>query len=520
MNQNVADNFNENHNDNSDDNQIEDSQNNHIGKNFLFSLAITIIIGCVNVAYPIVIGLISGPEIIGKFSVIFYYSTLIAIPIANGIAPALSRFIAANSVENENQIELICYRMSIFYTLISYIIFAIINYTIIKLSNFDFFIILSLLTLIIFHYLFRKFYQGKENFRELLIIELVSFAIFLPFMVIFYILPHYLNITVLDKFYFLFFPQIIYHFIFDIWVFLKKRKILFTKPSRDFFKFPSKTKNILKYAVLVGSGSLFALGTSQVQIIISEIFLTEFQLGVLSFWNSAMAPILLLAITLSSILVPRITNIIKSKTNLEYKFIDYLNRGLLLLLYPIVGFFFTIIAAYPELLDFITLSKYDMVTYWLVTLFLCFQAFKKLLTSITISFYSSTEKNARINTITSFIYSLIVSIIWVILVPRYGIFGFAGGLAIGGFIDSVLTQIIALFISKKKIGKHVLILVIFDIIIIASLLIIQYWIEIIGIIFWVVILIPSIIFGIRYILKVMRNIDFSRKYKSSTIIEE
>jgi len=485
--------------------------------NFLFSAMIVAIIGVVNILYPILIGLLQIPEITGDFSILINWTSFVSIPIVNGIAPAISRFIAANSISNKDEIIKTGLKISIFYTIFAIVFVPIIGIFVFSLSLLDIMIITLLLLGMLFHYLFRHSLQGQENFSDLFIIELISFIVFIISTVLFVILPYFLGWKMAENFYLLFLPMILFHLTFNIFYAIKYYKNI---KLDNIIRFPNVTKNILKYTLFVGLGSLFSLGINQIQIIISDLYLNDFEVGVLGFWSSAIAPITLLSIVISSIIVPRVTNLSRENTNLVNSFINKLNWALMLIILPIFALIFVLITCYPSILDFISLSKYQMNIYWLIPILLCFQIINSLLTVPTICYFSSNEEHVKYNPIISLIYAISVIVSWIILVPKLGIFGFATGIAIGAFIYGISVQILAFFISSKDIGKHVLVLVFAYLLIALSIFLLNYIPNLILIIIWSVLVLPSTYFGIRMIITIIKNEDYSSSPIEETIDEE
>lgn len=486
---------------------------NKIGSNFVSSLFITLIVGSVNVVYPLVIGLLYGPEIMGKFSILLYWVSFLSIPIVNGIGPATTRFIAAGKIVDAINIENISSRLTLFYIFLISFIFPILSFTVFNLTIIEFFLIMIILILFMFHYLVRNILQGMENFSYLFKLEVISFGCFLPFMIVLGILPKVLGWDVNSFLYSFFVPIIIFHIACNIIFLISRIKQI---SLRNFFKFQSITKNILLYALLVGLGSLFGIGTTQIQVIISDKFLSDFELGVLSFWNSAVTPINLLAVTIGTVLLPRITNLRKNETKLELRLVNLANWGLTLIIGPIVGLIFILTSYYINVLEKLTLSKYNMDIYWPVFILLCSQVINSLLANPTVSFFSSSEKNVRINPFISFIFSLSVIVSWIIFVPMYGVFGFVLGMAIGGVMYNLTIQITALIITKGKIGCHIFLnLFYYALNAVFVFLLIEKW-SIVGVsIIWSTLAIPAIIFGLLFIFKIFRKDDFSLTYQSS-----
>jgi O-antigen/teichoic acid export membrane protein len=485
---------------------MEQSKNS-VASNFLYSLFIILIIGIVNLGYPLLIGLLYSPETMGNFSILFNWSFFLAIPIANGIAPAISRFIAASKGNETSQLNRLGEKLTIFYLILAMIIFPLIGVFLFHLTIYDFLIVMFMLVAILFHYLFRYSLQGQERFRRLFKLELIAFAFFIPFMILFGVLPNVLGWTSLLNLHWLFLPIIMYHVIFDILFFFIEIKRINLK---KIFSFPEITKKILLYALLVGAGSLFSLGISQFQIIISDNYLGEFEVGVLGFWDSAIKPISLISVAIGALTVPRITNLRKSEERHDIPFVNSMNYGLTLLLMPLFGLVFLIIAGFPNIFDYLGIAKYQTSTYWWIPILLGYQILNNLLATPTISFYSSSEKKVIVNPIVSFVYSLIVILSWLLLVPKWGIWGFASGIAIGSLFFSFLIQIIVLFMTKGRIGLHLILSFIFTLLGVGSVFLLQYTLmDWLVIMVWTLLLVPSIVFGIRTIVKVLKNKDYS-----------
>ncbi|MHA1442396.1 MAG: hypothetical protein ACTSPK_11115 [Candidatus Heimdallarchaeota archaeon] len=488
---------------------MEVENNKKIPFNLLFSFLIILIIGLVNFAYPIFIGLIYDAETMGGFSVLMNWAGFLSIPIANGIAPAVSRYIAANKKDEVPKFNKLGAKLSLFYLAFALVIYPIISLTLFSFTVLDMFIVIMLFLTFTFHYLFRYSLQGQEKFKHLFKIEIISFCIFIPFMVIFSLLPYLLHWENLTGNIFLFLPVIVYHLAFDvIYVIIDRKNIQIKK----LFSFPDVTKKILLYALLVGAGTLFSLGVSQIQIIISDKFVSDFDVGVLGFWDSAIKPIALISVALGAMTIPRITNLRFSKERYDEPFVNSLNFVLTLILYPLFGLIFILMGSYPQVLDILTNNNYNMSLNWLIPILLAFQILNNLLATPTISYYSSSEKKVIYNPIVSFIYSIIVIISWVILVPKFGIFGFAGGIAIGSFFFSVILQVIALVVTKRKIGMHVFVLLGLYLVSAGAIVLLDYWSHILIISLWSAISVPLIGLGIYLVVKLLKRNEYNLDY--------
>jgi len=484
--------------------------NQTISRNFLFSTVVTLIIGIVNMLYPLVVGLFNDVEIMGDFTILIFWSVILSIPIQNGLSPALSRFIAASDEDDEQPLKSLSLKISAIYLLIVFMSFPFLGYYLFIIDLLEVFVIIALFSVSIFHYLFRNMLLGQEKFKQLFLIEIVSLVIFLMFAVFFGILPGILNWSHLERDYYFCIPIIAYHFTFNaLFLLFIYRKFTF----RKFFKFPSITKNILKYSFLIGFGSILGLGINKLQIIISEKYLSSFEVGVLSFWNYAIAPLLLLSIALGAILLPRVSNLHKYKYDLINPFINKTNWAVSLFITPLLGSILLLIAIFPNLLAFSALSKYQSNIYWPIIILLGLQATTSLLSTPTMAYFSSSEKKVIFNLLISLIYTISIIISWVLLIPNYGIFGFAIGIAIGGLTSSISTQIIALIVTKGKIGLHIL----FEILIYCffglNIYLIKYWLYL-PIILWFVFSFPVFIIGIRLFISILTKKDYSIRYKN------
>lgn len=487
------------------------SKNKTIGGSFLYSFFVTVISGLVIVAYPLTIGLAFGPETMGDFSVLFYWSTFLSIPIANGIAPAIARYIAANKKTDSVVYQTIGLKLTLFYILIISIIFPILSFTVFNLEVVEFLIVLPLIFLTITHYLIRYIMQGQEKFKGLLKLELIAFSVFLPFMVLFSILPNVLQWTNLSAFYFLLIPIIIFHLTIDlIFIIPKLKKVDF----KSFFKFPEITKKILLYSLFIGLGSIFGLGTSQMQIIISDLYVDAFEVGVLSFWTSAVVPINIISVALGAILLPRITNLRKVDHNLTQRLVNSINWSFSLLIVPIAGLIFLLFSGYPNFLNVITFNKYDMEYYWPIVILLIYRAVNYLLSSPTTAYFSSFEKKVMINPIASFIFSLSAVLTWIFLVPILEpidrIFGFAIGIAIGGLLSHIIVQTVALIITKGKIGFHFLFGIFFFGLNVLGIFLLDKWNYVWVFVPWSIVSAPIIAYGIYLLIKTLTNEGFSQ----------
>ena len=485
----------------------DNKENKTLGKNFSFSLAITIIIGTVNMAYPILIGLLYGPEIIGNFSVLFYWSTLLNIPISNGLAMSITRYVAANDQKESFSLENLGIKISFLYLLGVIIIYPIIGLLFFSLEILEVVIILFLLINLAFHYLFRKIMQGQEKFRFLFYLELFSFVIFIPIMILLCILPYFLNwFNTSNPLFFLFLPVIIYHLLFNILFIISFReKISINK----LFKFPPETKRILLFALFIALGALFSIGMSQIQIVVSNEYLNTIELGVLSFWTAAIAIINIFTVAIGSLLLPRTTNLKMIDDTTSKKFINSMNWALTLIIAPLSSAIFVLFATYPIILDVITLYKFDMTKYWLIAILLCYKEVNLLIIEPTMALIFSSESKIRFYPIASFLSSISIVILWIFLTPLYGVFGFALGIAAGSAVLVLINLIYILIVTKKIVGTHIIIFLTNSLFSIGSLFIVYFWHNFILLIVWLIISIIAAGFGINLLLKILKDEKFT-----------
>jgi len=176
---------------------------------------------------------------------------------------------------------------------------------------------------------------------------------------------------------------------------------------------------------------------------------------------------------------------------------------------------FLLIAKYPNALDVLTLNKYNTVKYWPIVILLCFQASTTLLNAPIIAYFASFEKKVIFNLASSAVKSASIIISWVLLVPRIGIFGFAGGLAIGGLVGSTISMIISLILSKGQIGLQLAFLLPIYGLLTILILVLEKWL-LISIIVWSVIAIPLIVIGIRSFVKILKEKGYAQRYSSET----
>ncbi len=485
---------------------------NSISKNFTLAVLIFVVIGSVNIIYPLVIGLIYTAETMGQFSILFYWVSLLSIPIQNGLAPSILRFLATKTNNKEKDFNKIGSKITLFYLIIVLMIFPAISLTVLDFSITELVFIIIVLAFSVYHYLFRNSFQGQEKFNLLVKLEFISFGVFIVFMIFFAIFPFAFSWTSMTSYYLFFLPIIAFHITFNIVAIIAGKPKGGNLNIKEFFKFPAITKNILQYAAIIGLGSLLGVGVNRAQIIISDLYLTDFEVGVLGFWNYATAPFLLLTITFVAVLVPRITNIQTYNREATNPFVNSLNWGISLILLPIFGLILILISSFPEVIDVLTLSKYDVVTYWLIIIFALFQASSRFISAPLLSYFSSFERKVAFNLLSSVIYSVAVIISWIILSPRYGIFGFAAGITIGGFISTIGIQIFALIISKGKIGSHIIIYIIYCSFTSGAIVLTQMWSELYTILIWTFISIPGIIFGIIRLVKLLKTEEYSIRY--------
>jgi len=486
-------------------------KNTKITSNLLYSIVNTIIFGLVNLAYPLIIGFIYHPTLVGNFSFFNSWVIILSIPIVNGIAPSLSRFIAANSNNKEKIMENMGILFSIIYILTIIIIFPITNIFTTNFSWQELLLVLGLLLSSIFHYLFRHSDQGKEKFKSILILEAISFILIIPLVIVFFFHNGTREFIIQGRYYLLALPMLIYHFTFSLIFILIKNK---RKGFNQFFKLSkNKGKRMLFYAVYVFISNVFVLGLSQVQIIISKNMLTDTEVGILGFWNSATAPLALLTVSIISLLIPRLTNLQLNKEHMTEYFVNKFNWGLSLIVIPFFGTLFLFISAYPNWIDAIVPAEYQTMYYWPIIILLAIKEVNNLLWSPTMSYLSTSEMYIPFVAILSFLYAICVVIPWIFLVPKLGIFGLVTGIAIGSFLTNFLFQLIGFVVYKRKIGSHIIYIIITTAIWYLFFYFMK-WSKIGITIIWLVINIPFFVYGIITLIKLFKISKYSFRYGS------
>ena len=176
---------------------------NSISKNFTFAILIFVVIGSVNIIYPLVIGLIYTAETMGQFSILFYWVSLLSIPIQNGIAPSILRFLATKTNNTEKDFNKIGSKITLFYLILVLLVFPAISLTVLDFSILELVFVIIILAFSVYHYLFRNSFQGQEKFNLLVKIEFISFGIFIVFMIFFAIFPFVFNWTSMTSYYLL-----------------------------------------------------------------------------------------------------------------------------------------------------------------------------------------------------------------------------------------------------------------------------------------------------------------------------
>ena len=141
-------------------------ENINIANNFVYSIITTLVTGIVNVAYPLIIGIIFDSSIMGHFSILFSWVALLAIPISNGIAPSITRFTAAENKNKSKQILKTGIQTTSIYGILVLAIFPLIGLLVLDMKILDLILIIGLILSTIFHYVFRRYLQGLEQLPE------------------------------------------------------------------------------------------------------------------------------------------------------------------------------------------------------------------------------------------------------------------------------------------------------------------------------------------------------------------
>lgn len=485
-------------------------ENINIANNFVYSIITTLVTGIVNVVYPLIIGIIFDSSIMGRFSILFSWVALLAIPISNGIAPAITRFTAAENKNKSKQVLKTGIQTTLIYGILVLTIFPVIGLLVLDMKIIDLILIIGLILSTIFHYVFRRYLQGLEQFKKLMKIEIASFfAAFVP-TVISVILVMFNKTESEFLINWLLSPIMFFHIIFLIFIFftcfkgIRMPKLL--KWNKNY------VKPIVRYSFLVGVGSLFGLGTSRLQIIVSDFHLSKSDVGLLSFWYFAVTPISLLSIALGSMLVARITNLLKQKKELAKKFVYSLNWILVLIILPLASIFMIIVSIYPQILDVITFSNYQMVYYWPIFVLFLSQVINSLLATPTLALFSSSEKMVRFLPIASFCYSISVIISWFIFVPKYSIYGFAISTAIGGFVFYTTIHLFEFAVISRKFGFHSLVNVAVSVLTLLVLILInEYDFDLTILTVSIIVYIPVIALGVIKLIKTIKTEEYSKR---------
>ncbi len=493
-----------------------------IANNFLYLLQVFFMLGLVNTAYRLVVGLVFDPVLMGEFSTIFSWVTLLSIPIANGIAPAVNRFIAANSVDDIRKIELIGFKLSTIYLLGIVVLFAILGALVFKLNFLAIVAIILYLVVNVFHFLARKSMQGQERFKELFVIESVTFIAFVILSVLAVLIGYYDFIPSKLTLFLLVVPIIVFNLLAVIILVFNVNKINIRKikntlkPHNLTYLKGSLNQSIIRFSFFIGIGAIFGMGTSQIQIIISNLYLDGFEVGVLGFWQAAATPIHLIAVSLASLLLSRISNLLEHRKELARKVTNQFNWILTLTILPLFGIFVLFIYRYPHVIDFITLDKYNTTTYWLVVVYAFALEVNRLIMSPSRSYISSSEKHVKINPLNYFVYFLVTVVLWILLVPTYGINGFAIGILLGSISSHIFLLIYTYMITKRStlpIGAHTIVLIPLIVGIGCSLLLIDYvripflWA------LWGLISLICIPFGLKELISLLRDEELSIRYQ-------
>ena len=243
---------------------------------------------------------------------------------------------------------------------------------------------------------------------------------------------------------------------------------------------------------------------SQIQIILSKQRFGDFETGVLGFWNSALSPILIIANTLTIVLVPRLSSLGKSKEGERILLVNSFNWKLTLVLFPIFGVMMILIDQYPNLFDFIIGSEYLTIKYWPIIIFIGFNILNVILWTPITAYFQSSEKRVLYTTLISFVNFASAISFWFILIQNFGIIGIALGLAIGSLFGNLTANIILFFITKGQIGYHIFVVIGFSFLLCIELLIIEYsfiW----ALSSWIIISLPGLIYTLYNLIVDYKN---------------
>jgi O-antigen/teichoic acid export membrane protein len=469
------------------------TESSDLRTNMTLSLLITFISGLATTIYPIFIGMLYSSTLMGQFAILYSWVTFLSIPIANGIAPAIMRFIAVSSDESAGGLEELGFQISVIYFLSVFICLIPLNIVVFHFNLAQIFFMLILLFMVKTHFIFKKSLQGREFFQELFRIEVISFILFIFGTILFlFVLP----IDDGPLGWYLLIPMIIYHLAFNsIYIIPKVRMLEFNILELKIFNYD--WESILKYSAFIGFGSLLGLGLSQIQIILSDLYFSDYEVGVLGFWKYVVAALGFIPVAILSLLIVRISNLRKVKSELAFEFVNSINWSISMIVVPLFGLIVLLSSFYPSLIDILTFSKYQMSIYWPIFVFLLFQAIGSILNTPTLSYTHSSQKYVRIDTFSTIIYSTITVISWIIFVPLFQIFGFALGIAVGSLSNQIVLQISVMKITNKAIGSQLYFLLPMYLILGFILVFMREIFPIITIILWCLFSFPISMIGIN-----------------------
>ena len=396
--------------------------------------------------YPIAIGLFLGSESLGLYAIlisIIYLATLLN---DTGIAPAALRFVSADITNQPQKIISVSWSLWIIYLLvISTVIYLLRTYLGID-TLFTIIIVMVTIVTVSIHRLIRKMMQGTELFQSIAKFEYLS----LLCMLLSIIILSFISIPV-SGILLLFIPINIYHGAFAIFGFLST-PILKAKPIIE----KKLAIQLLKYGSLVGLGSLFSLGLNYIQILYGSLEFSTQNVGRIAFWAYVGYPVLILSQSFSSILLPRVTTILKTDTKAAYQLVS--ETSLLLTKVIFSGLICIVFVYYifQELFASVPIEYFLNQGMFLGLLYITTAGIIVVMNSL-IPILSSYESRVIFNPLISLVNLFVTMFIWFTQKSIFGILVIPLGLLIGTFF-SFLCLAVIIKLLEQEINWHIVII--------------------------------------------------------------
>ena len=369
-----------------------------------------------------------------------------------------------------------------------------------QLSFTDLILIVVNTTVSSFHVLFRMMLQGKELFQKVAICE--GFSLGISFLGFSFIYITNLLHPIIASSVFLLIPILLNHFSFLLFS-LKNLEISIFK----FRVFNRKTIwDTMRFAFLVGSGSIASLGLVNLQIIFAERLSDFTTFGIFSFWNYVTLPFEIIGIALGSLLLARMSNLSKMREDNEVRLATNLNEAFSEIIIPLSILLIYLIYYFSFIFDILTLNKYNASTYWPIILMFFLKALVSIMIIPTTCYITASK--VKFNILIALLMFITTTATWIIFLKELNLFVLPFGIFNGIFIAMLFQQIVLSYYNNRWFGIKVRVLLFLLFSLGIGLVLAEVFNPIIGFIFLLLITVIILVSGVTKVREIVMEKKF------------